>query len=166
MGDEDVVAALAHASRVHDPYAANILATEAHNRLAQRQRWLDLVEAFYHVHDLLGIGLIIVDGGRPYYANDAFRALVGRTLDDLVSMVSLLELVDPADRARIEKDFREMIAGLRPMERRRTRLLCVEREPVPVEVLVAPVRSPDPDGPPRLVCVVRPLNPSHETTAP
>lgn len=156
MSDEDVVQALAHASREHEPYLANVLATEALNRLAQRHRWLRLVETFYHVHDQLGIGLIIVDGGKTFYANDAFRRLVGRDLDELRALPSLLELVCEADRGAVAEDFTAMLAGERPIAARTVCLLRSDGEQTPVEVLVAVAPPASAQDERRLVCIVQP----------
>jgi PAS domain S-box-containing protein len=157
LGDDEVIQALAHASREHDPYLANVLATEALNRLAERRRWLDLVETFYHVHDGLGIGLVIVEEGRVFYANDAFRAMVGRTLDELARMATLLDLASPEDREAVQRDFGAAVRAGRTTAPTRLSLLRSEGGRVEVEVTVAPAPQASPEAPLRLVCVVRPL---------
>lgn len=156
MGDEEVVQALAHASREHDPYLANVLATEALNRLAERTRWLHLVEAFYDVHDRLGIGLLIVEEGRTLHANAAMRALVGRELDELRALPSLIELVCNEDREKVAADFGAMIRGETPMTKRDVCLLRKDGTQVPAEVLVAVAPWSGDEKGTRLVCLIQP----------
>lgn len=156
LTDEEVVHALAHASREHAPYLANVLATEALNRLHERRRWSDLVETFYHVHDQLGIGLVIVEDGRLHHANDAFQKVVGHDLAQLRAMPSLLRLVAEDDRATVERDFRAMIEGRAPMREREVRLLRNDGRPVAVAVHVAVAPRGHEGAPDRLVCVIQP----------
>lgn len=48
----------------------------------ERTSWLNLVDAVYHVHDELSIGTLIVDEGRIHDANNAFRAILGYSLEE------------------------------------------------------------------------------------
>jgi PAS domain S-box-containing protein len=101
------------------------------------------------------MGLIIVDGPRAHYANDAFRALVGRDLDELKSMGSLLDLVCDSDRDAVARDFTAMIGGIEPMRVRQTCLVRRDGTKVSAEVFVCAATAARNGGPPRLVCVVQ-----------
>lgn len=70
MSSEDVIAALAAASREKDPYLANVLATEALNRVSREGAAIES----------LGQGVYIVDrDARVVYINRAATILIDRT---------------------------------------------------------------------------------------
>lgn len=74
LADHDVVQALAGASREQDPYLANVLATEALNRLSRKSA---IVESAAQ-------GLLTLDlSGRVLYANPAAQALANAKADAL-----------------------------------------------------------------------------------
>lgn len=69
MSSEDVIAALAAASREQDPYVANVLATEALNRVGREAAAIDS----------LGQGVYVVDkDARVVYMNRAAALLINR----------------------------------------------------------------------------------------
>jgi PAS domain S-box-containing protein len=75
MTDEEVVSALAAASRAQDPYLANILATAAHNRLRRSAA----------ITENLGEGLVSLDRqGIIVQANPAASQLLGISPEDLL----------------------------------------------------------------------------------
>ncbi|GEM_PF-4589488 len=118
---------------------------------ADHAGWTALMEAFYHLHDTLGIGLVITEGPRLHYANDAFRAMVGRSLEELRGTRDLLTLVPPGERDRLERAM-----GV-PMPQRpvRATLLAREGARVPVDLYVAIAKGSTPQGEPRFVCLVQ-----------
>lgn len=75
MEDADVVSALAAASRERDPYLANVLATEAHNRMHRAQA----------IIGSLAEGVIALDAtGRINLVNPAGASLLGCDVDALI----------------------------------------------------------------------------------
>lgn len=123
----------------------------------ERARWMALVEAFYHLHDELGMGLVIIEGPRVQYANDAFRAMTGRTLEELKAEPDLLSLATPEERQRLATTFAWTGEDYTP-RRARGHLLAPggQRLTVDIHVTVAPA----PGGAlPRYVCLVEPITP-------
>ena len=118
-----------------------------------RANWLNLVDAFYHVHDELGIGMVIVDNGRVFYANDALRGLLGYTLDEMHGL-DLFTLFADEDR----QAFQALLAGLfvhgAKGTARAVRLRTKDGATLAAQVLVAKVNH-QPPGVSRLVCVVQ-----------
>ena len=75
LDDEDVIAALATASRATDPLLANVLATEAHNRVRRLRASLAS----------LGEGVITLDReGLVLWANPAAERLLGWSREELM----------------------------------------------------------------------------------
>jgi diguanylate cyclase (GGDEF)-like protein/PAS domain S-box-containing protein len=65
------------------------------------RRRTELFQALLEAQREVGEGLVIVDGERPLYVNDAFCQITGYSLDELLSMHSLLALVAQDDRAAL-----------------------------------------------------------------
>lgn len=118
-----------------------------------RTSWLNLVDAFYHVHDELGIGMVIVDHGRVFYANDAFRELLGCTLDELTGS-DLLSFIAEEEREAFMAHLAALFIHGARQPGRRVRLLRKDGSTILVELFVAKVNH-QPPGASRLVCVAR-----------
>lgn len=132
----------------------DITASEAHR--AEKDAWHNLVDSFYHVHNELGMGTLLVDDGRIHFANEAFCALTGHTLDQLRSEArDVFALLPPEDR----NDFKAHLADLyihgASTRSRAARFLRRDGGVVNVEVWVAKVNH-QPGKVSRLVFVVRP----------
>jgi len=65
------------------------------------RRRTELFQALLEAQREVGEGLVIVDGERPLYVNGAFCQISGYSLDELLSLPSLLEIVVPEERAQI-----------------------------------------------------------------
>lgn len=121
-----------------------------------RVNWLNLVDAFYHVHDELGIGMVIVDNGHVFYANDALRDLLGYTLDEIHGL-DIFSLVAEEERQAFQAHLGGLFIHGTKDRPRRVRLQRKGGGTVEVEMLVAKVNH-QPRGISRLVCVVRQLS--------
>lgn len=120
---------------------------------SERAGWIALIEAFYHLHDKLGMGLVITDRTSIHYANDAFRAMVGRSLEDLLELSDLISLADPADHERLREAFRWTGQTVEP-SRVRARLQRSDGARVEVDLFV----TTTPEEPRlRYVCLVEPV---------
>lgn len=124
---------------------------------AEKDSWLNLVDSFYHVHDELGMGTLLVDDGRIHYANDAFRNLLGFSLDQLTTEVSdVFALFAPAERAEFKAHLADLYIHGTSTKACRTRLLRRDGTVLEAEIWVAKVNH-QPGKVSRLVFVVRPL---------
>ncbi|HEX2022654.1 MAG TPA: PAS domain S-box protein [Candidatus Thermoplasmatota archaeon] len=123
----------------------------------EKTSWLNLVDAVYHVHDELGIGTLIVDDGRIHYANDAFRGLLGYSLDQLKAEVAdVFALFPSGERESFKAHLADLYIHGSSRRARTAKLLRRDGSTVHVEVWVAKVNH-QPGGVSRLVFVVRPV---------
>lgn len=131
--------------------------TEAETHQAERDSWLNLVDSFYHVHDELGMGTVLVDDGRIHYANDAFRALTGYTLEQLTSDVeSVFALLPREDMEAFKSHLADLFIHGTSRNATRARLLRHDGSQLDVDIWVAKVNH-QPGKVSRLVFVVRPV---------
>jgi PAS domain S-box-containing protein len=115
------------------------------------------VDSFYHVHDELGMGTLIVDDGRIHYANDAFRTLFGYSLEHLKAEVADVFSLFPAeDRDAFKAHLADLYIHGTTTRARKARLLRRDGTTVDAEIWVAKVNH-QPGKTSRLVFVVRPL---------
>jgi diguanylate cyclase (GGDEF)-like protein/PAS domain S-box-containing protein len=70
------------------------------------RRRTDLFQALLEAQREVGEGLVIIDGERPLYVNGAFCQITGYSLDELLALPSLLEIVAPDERQRIVESIR------------------------------------------------------------
>src|SRR3954454_22515539 len=70
------------------------------------RRRTELFQALLEAQREVGEGLVIVDGERPLYVNGAFCQIAGYSLDELLALPSLLEIVIPEERAQIVESIR------------------------------------------------------------
>lgn len=98
LPDAEVVSALAASRTDEDPFLANVLATEAHNRLTRQEA----------VFDSIREGVIIYGPDkRPVRVNGALEAILGFERDELMQDSIATSLFDPADLATYTKKMEE-----------------------------------------------------------
>jgi len=133
----------------------DITAQEAHE--AEKDSWLNLVDSFYHVHDELGMGTLLVDDGRIHFANASFCELTGYTLDELRSEVGdVFALLPPDGREPFKAHLADLYIHGATTHARKTELRGRGGELVTAEIWVAKVNH-QPGKVSRLVFVVRPV---------
>ena len=117
----------------------------------RRQR--DLYETLLRAQSEVGEGLIIVEGRRVVYANEAFCEISGYGAEELEAMPSVARLLPLGDRASAEeRPSRHMGFPEGSQDRQETVILHKSGRPVDVELGLKPLRL---DGRPRLMVVVR-----------
>ncbi|HWH08632.1 MAG TPA: PAS domain-containing protein [Candidatus Thermoplasmatota archaeon] len=100
LEDDAVVSALAASARDGDGYLANVLATEAHNRLLRMRA----------VTDSMRDGVFVADAsGAPLYVNPALVRILGFPADELLHGKPPMH-GSPEDEARYRKAVREALA--------------------------------------------------------
>jgi PAS domain S-box-containing protein len=123
MTGEEVIQALAAASRAGDPLMANVLATEAVNRMRRVRAAIQS----------LGEGICLLDpDGRLTLFNPAAERITGWQRMD-VEGLPIEETVAPTAR------WREVVETRRPLHVEEERFLRKEGAPFPVSCTIAPV---------------------------
>lgn len=138
LTDDDVIKALAHASREHNPYLANVLATEALNRMRRGHAMAE------HAGD----GILSLDAqGIILSANPAAARLLGRERESLVGedRRALFRFLDESGRLAPADDCPVMqaIEQARPVEGEDAWFARADGSLLPVSYVVSPVRHGD-----------------------
>jgi PAS domain S-box-containing protein len=116
----------------------------------RRQR--DLHEALLRAQSEAGEGLVIAEGARVSYANEAFCRISGYTEEELLGLPTYFELFRPEDRAAFVERFERRMAGGGGEDRQELTLLRKDGQTVELDVAVKELRS---EGTPRFVVVAR-----------
>lgn len=127
--------------------------TEERRAEAQRRAWLEVTQAAYKAHDMMGEGLLLLVARRVAHANETFQRMSGYALEELRGLPDATAIVPPEDRADLADRIRRCEAGETSHEREQMRLLCKNGARVPVEVAAVPTRAEEP--PAEVVCIVR-----------
>src|SRR5439155_21208580 len=75
------------------------------------RRRTELFQALLEAQREVGEGLVIVDGERPLYVNGAFCQITGYSLDELLALPSVLEIVVPEEREHVAHSIRSRAAA-------------------------------------------------------
>jgi len=126
-------------------------------RVAERELRMqtDRYETLLTALSEVGEGMLVVEGGRCVYANEAFQQLSGYTFAELTALESLYELVEPEwreeaerrARLRTERDVVDTTYSL-AIRRRDGARVMLELAGVPLQLAASPGRT-------QLVVVVR-----------
>lgn len=110
-----------------------------------------------HVYDTLlsaqadaGEGVVIIDGGKISYFNEAFSRIVGYGVEDIKIGSNFFSLIHPYDRERVRAAYLQRMDGLNVPRRYDTLVLVKDGSTVPVEVAAASFR----DGSGRVVVLM------------
>src|SRR3954463_9110226 len=75
------------------------------------RRRTELFQALLEAQREVGEGLVIIDGDRPLYVNGAFCQITGYSLDELLTLPSVLDIVVPEERACVAERLRTSAAS-------------------------------------------------------
>jgi PAS domain S-box-containing protein len=81
-----------------------------------------------------GMGLVVGRPEKPEFVNDAFCALTGYSVDEILALPSFLDIVVPEARDRILERAQRRIAGGKEPSRYETEVLHRDGRRIPVEV--------------------------------
>lgn len=126
--------------------------TERRHHEGTRDNWLNLVEAFYHVHDALGIGMVILDNGRVHYANQAFHTLLGYAPHEMDGL-DFFSLVAPHDRPAFQAHLATLLLDPTSKTTRKTTIQRHDGTTFTANLSIAKVDH-EPADVTRMVCVV------------
>lgn len=117
--------------------------------LTQRER---LNETLFSALSDLGEGFLVTDAGRLTYANEAYCRMTGYSLEELMSLSSLLELSPPDEREVLTERLRSRLAGGEVADHYEATLIRKDGRQVSCEVAVKLMTT---EEGPRLVSLVR-----------
>ena len=127
------------------------LVTVALDRVRQNTRYQSFLQA---VSDM-GEGLVITEGGRPVYVNDAYAAITGYDVAELMAMPSLIDLAPPHVQGELRDRLTTRLAGGSVPFQYVSQLVRKDGRIVDVE---SAVRLLDGEGHPRIIGIVRDIS--------
>ncbi|MFN8636338.1 MAG: EAL domain-containing protein [Chloroflexota bacterium] len=104
------------------------------------RRRTELFQGLLEAQREVGEGLVIVDGERPLYVNDAFCQIVGYSIDELLALPSLFHLVAPEERISLADRLRGQLAESHVVSHHETAMLHHDGSRVDVEIGVTSLR--------------------------
>ena len=100
----------------------------------RRQR--DLYEGLLRAQSEVGEGLVIAEGARISFANEAFCEISGYSLEELKAMPSLFELLLPEQRATFYERFARRMSGGEGQDHQEISILRKDGERIELEIAV------------------------------
>src|SRR5437773_10901478 len=104
---------------------------------------MNLYESLLKAQSDLGEGVVITEGERIVYLNDALCKIYGYSEAELLAMPSFLELVVPEERALLVERLRQRLSGESMSDRNETTILHKNGYRVNIEYAVKQVRVGD-----------------------
>jgi PAS domain S-box-containing protein len=96
----------------------------------------DLYESLLGAMSDLGEGVVLTEGERVVYANEAMGKIVGTSAEELLRMESFFDLVHPAEREELAHRLRRRLAGELPDGLYETLIQRPDGRKVPIEYAV------------------------------
>ncbi len=138
--------------------AALVVARDVTDRLqaeAALRRQTERYGALLRAQSDLGEGVVIRDGDRIVYANEAMARLTGYSIDELLALDSYLQIIAPEHRDQARDRARRRQGGEPADSRFEQSLLRRDGAAVPVEVVA---KALDIDGRPQVISIVRDIS--------
>jgi PAS domain S-box-containing protein len=117
----------------------------------QEQRYRTLLRALSEA----GEGLVVLEGERAVYANEAFERLTGVSAEDLLARPTVFELIEPDQRDEARRRTQRRVEDGAVDSDYRLRLLRPDGRRIDVEVAGVPLEAPE--GP-QLVVILRDIS--------
>jgi diguanylate cyclase (GGDEF)-like protein/PAS domain S-box-containing protein len=105
------------------------------------RRRTELFQALLEAQREVGEGLVIVDGERPLYVNGAFCQITGYSLDELLALPSVLEIVAPAEREHVATHIRSGAVDGRAVSHIETAIVHQDGREIDLEVGLTTLRA-------------------------
>jgi PAS domain S-box-containing protein len=112
-------------------------------RTAELRRQTDLYESLVKVQSDLGEGVVISEGERIIFVNDALCRIYGYSAAELLTLPSFLELVVPEERAELTARLRRRLVGESLADQGETTILRKNGERINIEYAVKLVKTAD-----------------------
>lgn len=119
-----------------------------------RREWNMVTEASYRAHDVIGEGIVLIEGMRILQANETFVHMTGYGLEELRGL-DITALVPEKDRMDVTQGMQEVMR--RTQYHVQVPLVCRDGMELKVEVAAVPVQIGA--RPPCVVCIVRHVEP-------
>ncbi|CAA9459132.1 MAG: diguanylate cyclase/phosphodiesterase (GGDEF & EAL domains) with PAS/PAC sensor(s) [uncultured Rubrobacteraceae bacterium] len=110
-----------------------------------------LYEALVEAQNEAGEGFVVAEGERIFYANQAYSKISGYSLEELLALPSLYDLVVPEQRELLLERFRERLSGQRVIDRYESAITHKSGRRVEIEIVVKLFR----EEPSKRVLIIR-----------
>ncbi|MBI4220053.1 MAG: PAS domain S-box protein [Chloroflexi bacterium] len=115
-------------------------------------------EALLTAHDHLGIGVVLTDGIRIVYANDALCDLYGYTQEELRALPSFLELVVEEDRPRLAERLQARLRRMEASDTGSTAIVRKDGRRVDIEYAVKRIDDRPGESGSSMIAIVRDIS--------
>jgi PAS domain S-box-containing protein len=131
---------------------------QAEEELSQQK---DLYDVLLKAQSDLGDGVALTEGMRIVYANEALGRIYGHSVDELLKLPSLLDLVAPEERLRLTTRLRDRLSGANLDAKGETAIIHKDGHRIDIEYAVKtlPVGGRD-----RLFAIIRDITERKKTT--
>lgn len=133
------------------------IASEASEKLAwaegEIRRLMDLNQSIFEALDMLGLGVVLVDGEHIMYATQGFLAICGYTLDEFMAVPSFYDVIPVEIRAAFRTRMAKRLRGEEVDSHYPVTMLHKDGHPIELDVAISLATV---DGRPQVVAIVRP----------
>jgi PAS domain S-box-containing protein len=107
------------------------------------RRQTDVYQTLLTAQSDLGEGVVIAEGERLLYVNDALCQLLGRSAAEVLALPSFMELIVPEERAVIAEHLRRRLSGESHADQGQATILHKNGDRINIEYAIKPVKTDD-----------------------